>query len=560
MEGSEFKRAWEIEMSVWVVTGLQPGSLYNVTVTPTACRNQTTSVHILVKTDAQILEATAHLTNVEFTGALQFPTSQEYQNLSRSVLEQILQSLPDDILALVTSGHVRVLITGLAPGSVIVNFTVIMTPSQFHDILNVTSVLMEALQNSSTYTVDANQTYIHDVNECSTENIDCSSLATCFNTWGSFSCVCLQGYTDLNPSRPGRVCSAILTNPSPEQTSTTPAIRTTTSQQTTSENSPLTGTNTPDVHTAETTTMDAGHTPFLQCNASICLTHLVCCVRAISVMCRVSSITVMVQRGFLEARHIMDSSLYLGRQRCGQNEGNSSHVQMTVPWDDCDTELLHNNTHYTAKTTLFTSNDPQSLANDSTMLPALHVPVICTFERSILISPGVIPTRYDMINTAVMGSGTFHVTVQLLNGTSPIPQNYSLETEDEVLVSVRVNSTDDKIKVIINKCWVTQSNDPLEPSTYVFLENSCPITNTFTTILENGISNTSRFSLRVFSYVNLNVIYLHCHIQICMETALDNCYTKCIERTERLSNLIGMEKASCGPLFRSHQGKYSFKM
>lgn len=80
--------------------------------------------------------------------------------LSPLTVPQILQSLPPDILALVNSGDVRVQITGLAPGSVVVNFTIIFTPSQSLDILKVSSVLMQALQNSSRYTVDSNNTSI----------------------------------------------------------------------------------------------------------------------------------------------------------------------------------------------------------------------------------------------------------------------------------------------------------------------------------------------------------------------------------------------------------------
>lgn len=40
-------------------------------------------------TAAQTLGATAHLTNVQFTDALLDPTSQAYQNLSRSIMEEV---------------------------------------------------------------------------------------------------------------------------------------------------------------------------------------------------------------------------------------------------------------------------------------------------------------------------------------------------------------------------------------------------------------------------------------------------------------------------------------
>ncbi|KAK6317151.1 hypothetical protein J4Q44_G00125510 [Coregonus suidteri] len=615
-EGSEVKGRWETELSVLEVTGLQPGVLYNVTVTPCACGSQGASLLLLVKTAAQTLRATVRLTNVQFTDALLYPTSQEYQNLSRGIVEEILQSLPPDILALVNSGDVRVQITGLTPGSVVVNFTIIFTPSQSQDILKVSSALVQALQNSSRYTVDSNNTSIDDVDECSTGDMDCSPWAQCSNNWGSYSCLCLDGFTDSNPSRPGRACSAHLTTTTPTmpittpvQTTTAPAPATTTTttnslvttdntvsttttynttsitsnnKTTTTINTPVTTNNavrinntvstatpiplttmtpvptttTTDVPTAMTTNVTSGLiTTSLQPMTPTSPAILVSDTRGISVECRASYITVTVVRDFLGARHIGDSSLYLGRQECGMNGGNSSHVQLTVAWDQCNTQLLYNSTHFTAQTTLFNSMGPQSLPDSETRVPTvrLEVPIMCTFGKSILISAGYDPTGYDMIKDVVMGSGTFHVTVQLLNGMSLLPQNYSLSPEEDVVVEVSVNSTVDQIKVVINKCWATQSSNPLEPTIYLFLENSCPLPNTYTTVLENGNSSNSRLSLRIFSYVNLNVIYLHCQIHICIKSGSTTCQPDCIERTERLSNLIGTAKASCGPFFRSHE-------
>lgn len=539
-------------------------------------------------TAAQTLGATAHLTNVQFTDALLDPTSQAYQNLSRSIMEEILQSLPPDILALVNSGDVRVQITGLAPGSVVVNFTIIFTPSQSQDILKVSSALMQTLQNSSRYTVDSNNTSIDDVDECSTGNMDCSPWAQCTNTWGSYSCLCLDGFTDSNPSRPGRGCSAPLTTTTPMSTTTTNTlvtisntVSTTTTYNTTSitsnntdavtTNAPVTttvnntvrinntvSTKTPVTITAPVPTkMTSGlMKTSLQPETPTSLAPLVSYTEAISVECRASAITVTVARDFLWSGHIGDSSLFLGRQECGVNGGNSSHVQLTVAWDECNTQLLYNSTHYTAQVNLYNSMSSQLLPDDTTRVPTvrLKVPIMCTFRRSIIIiSSGYSTTGYDMIKDAVMGSGTFYVTFQLLNGMSPLPQNYSLSPEEDVVVEVSVDSTVAQIKVVINKCWATQSSNPLEPTTYVFLENSCPLPNTYTTVVENGNSRKSRLSLRIFSYINLNVIYLHCQIQICIETGSATCQPDCFGRTERFSSLIGTAKASCGPLLRSHK-------
>uniref|UniRef100_A0A915K0L1 Uncharacterized protein n=1 Tax=Romanomermis culicivorax TaxID=13658 RepID=A0A915K0L1_ROMCU len=46
-----------------------------------------------------------------------------------------------------------------------------------------------------------------DVNECDLELTNCSSVAVCTDTADGYRCACPPGYTDANPSLPGRVCA-----------------------------------------------------------------------------------------------------------------------------------------------------------------------------------------------------------------------------------------------------------------------------------------------------------------------------------------------------------------
>ena len=62
---------------------------------------------------------------------------------------------------MVDSGYVRIQITGFSPGSVVVNFTIIFTPSQSQDISNVSDALLHSLMNSTKYTVDKDNTGIN---------------------------------------------------------------------------------------------------------------------------------------------------------------------------------------------------------------------------------------------------------------------------------------------------------------------------------------------------------------------------------------------------------------
>ncbi|XP_029925012.1 uromodulin-like 1 [Myripristis murdjan] len=734
-QGSELISLWETNQTMLEVLGLQPGILYNVTVTPCACGRQGDALHVSVKTAAQTLDATARLTNVQFTADLLNSSSQAYLNLTKSIEEEIYQSLSPEIKAMVASGQVRIEIKSLSQGSVVVNFTIIFIPSQNSDINNVSSALLSSLMNSSKYTLDENNTSINDFDECASGENDCSQWAACTNTWASYTCFCLDSFIDNNPARPGRACQAMVSTPPSEtatqsltttfplitssttvtvatttvsrpdtatvtasvttiQAITTPTVATTAPLTTTS--TPITTTSAPIGTTASTapisttasitsttaltgttatttttaapigttastaplgttastttttiltastttttiptapigtsasaapmgtaasttitvaptgttestastattaaptattaaptapigtttspistiitmttappapvsitaapvTTSTAPTTPYTSTITSIApstttTTHQAT-PGAISVHCRATAITVTIARDFLVSKQISDSALHLGLEECGVNGGNTTHAQLTVGWHECDTMLLHNETFYTAQVTLFNTMDPQTLPNGTAEVPKirLEVPIMCTYRKSMLISTGFGPMGYDMIKDAIMGSGSFHVTVQLMNGSMALPQNYSLSPAEDVVVQVSLNTSAEQIKVVINKCWATPSRNPTDSSSYTFLQNSCPLPNTYTTVLENGNTSTSRLSVRIFSFVNLDVIYLHCQVEICVQIGSVTCVPDCTERSGRLSNTIATVYGSSGPLLR----------
>ncbi|XP_073335772.1 uromodulin-like 1 [Pagrus major] len=731
--GSEVVQVWETSQMMVKVTGLKPGVLYSVTVTPSACGSQGNTLHMSVRTDAQTLDATTRLTNIQFTTDLHNTSSQAYRNLTESITDEIYQSLSPEMKAMVDSGHVRIQIRGFSPGSVVVNFTFIFTPSQSQDIRNVSAALLQSLMNSTKYTVDQNNTSINDFDECASGENDCSQWAECKNTWASYTCACPYGFIDNNLQRPGRVCQAIstfetitptifstasttpfsqitpttddpvtqtavpvvttgqaATTPAPTTATTTPITitsvpitistapttttttvptttaptttttitpaTTTTSPTTTTTTTPATTTTSPTTTTTTTTTATAPTTTTITpttstdpattitapaiitsvstttttaptttttipttttaptttttipttttaptttttiptttyaptttttpptttttsmtsipstlttavtsptstmtaptTNASAPRTAINTLIPgAISVQCRVASITVTVARNFLLNTNIRVSTLYLGLPQCGVNADNATHAQLTVAWNECNTRLVHNETHYTASVTLYNTMDQYISPSGTVEAPRirLEVPIMCAYTKSMLISADFGSTGYDMIKDVIMGSGSFQVTVQLMNGSMPLPYNYSLSPEEAVVVEVSLNTSSEQIKVVINKCWATPTQNPVDTISHVFIENSCSL-NTYTKVLMNGNSSTSRVSVQIFSFVDLNVIYLHCQVQICAEIGSDTCVPDCLQRTARSFNTLGRSFGSVGPLMKS---------
>ncbi|XP_032433097.1 uromodulin-like 1 [Xiphophorus hellerii] len=657
---SEVTERWETNRTMIELNGLQPGVLYNVTVTPCACGGQGSALHMMVKTDAQTLDATTRLTNIKFNQDLRNSSSQAYKNLTETFTQEIYKSLPPEIKAMVDSGQVRIEIQSFHLGSVVVDFSIIFNPSPGQAVGNVSSALVQSLMNSSRFTVDGNSTSINDFDECASGENDCSRWAICTNTWASYTCICLDGFIDNNPERPGRKCQANGTvdtisapevstiSPTPpvptfaqatnSSKTTNPVLATSandppfrfaiptatannnnippttatsatlyiapviTSTTQTSNNSPTLVINVPTSHSAaltntlrttsipmilstnlittaapRTTTItdseiNTTHSttsssqvvssvvPTTTTTPSITSTTPSSALRsatdsslsgALSVHCRVAAITVTLAKAFLVSAKIPEGALYLGMPECGVNGGNASHVQMTVAWNECDTRLVHNETMYTASVKLFNGMDPYTAKSGAVEVPRirLEVPIMCSYMTSMLISADFGSMGYNIIKDVITGLGSFQVAVQLMNGTAPLPHNYSLSPGQAVVMEASLNSTLDQMKVVINKCWTTPTQNPADPNSYTFLENSCPL-NVFTKVLMNGNSTTSRVSVQIFSFVNLNVIYLHCKVQICVQVGSNTCVPDCFQRTARTENTIGTSVGSSGPILR----------
>ncbi|KAE8288026.1 Uromodulin-like 1 Olfactorin Precursor [Larimichthys crocea] len=273
---------------------------------------------------------------------------------------------------------------------------------------------------------------------------------------------------------------------------------------------------------------------------------------AISLECRIAAITVTLTKEFLQSNKIRESSLYLGLPECGVNGGNATHAQLTVAWNECGTQIVKNDTYYTASVTLFNSMESYTSPSGTEEKPKIRltVPVMCHHMKDLILSTDFNSMGYDIINNMIIGTGSFQVIVRLMNGTIPIPQNYSLSPDEAVVVEVSLNTSSEQIKVVINKCWATRTQNPAESNSHVFLENGCSL-NTYTNVLMNGNSSTSQVSVKLFSFINLDVLYLHCQVQICAQIGSETCVPDCLQRTARTSKTLGTAFGSFGPILKS---------
>uniref|UniRef100_A0A803TZR9 Uromodulin like 1 n=1 Tax=Anolis carolinensis TaxID=28377 RepID=A0A803TZR9_ANOCA len=272
----------------------------------------------------------------------------------------------------------------------------------------------------------------------------------------------------------------------------------------------------------------------------------------VHVFCELENFFITIRKDFLQKQSIPESSLYLGRPHCNVSQSNSSHVMLQAGWNECGTDVQSNTTHIIVKTIL---------QNDMSSLGAIHLlkvasPIHCVFPNDLLTSTGYTSEGVYTIFEDLHGSGHFLTEMQLFIGNSPIPRNFSISASDNIMIEVGIQIEDSKLKVVVGKCWATPTNNSMDHLSFPFIHDSCPVPNAHTTMISNGISRKAQFKMKIFSFVNDSVVYLHCKIHVCVETPGTTCKTSCSGfRSQRSGETIAMPRTSWGPLRRSSEDK-----
>ncbi|XP_030311892.1 uromodulin-like 1 [Calypte anna] len=513
----------------------------------------------------QKLHGTVRITNVKYSPGFSNTSSEKYQTFAQLFVDEVHKSLPLEVVQQMDAGLIKVLITGITNGSTVVSFNLLIAEDV--DIYYIITTFRDAFEHSSYFTVDKSSLSISDYDECKSEDDDCSPDASCHNTLGFYQCSCNEGFTDAHPERPGRSCEAFpislkttVMDKKPVHNAVIPAMSLQTSAPVSSlislnfsatENQSLEDTMSstmvlPPLRKDSVSTPDvsprASPAPLIQPAQEVSIKD------AVTVFCEIEKIILAVQKTFLHQESIPESSLYLGEPHCNVSTSNGTYVVLQAGWSDCGTEVETNMTNTVVKNILRNKVSAQGVIHHLKVASPIH----CVFQNDLLTSSGYTAEGLYTIFEDLHGSGHFRTEMQLFIGNSPIPKNFSVSASDDILIEVGIQRANSKLKVVLTDCWATPTNNSVDPLSFAFISNSCPIPNTYTTLLENGNSSKAQFKMKIFSFVNNSVVYLHCKIRICMETPGSTCRTRChAVRSLKMGETIAAHRTSWGPLCKS---------
>ncbi|XP_066033408.1 uromodulin-like 1 [Chamaea fasciata] len=460
----------------------------------------------------QKLSGTVRITNMEYSPGFSNTSSEEYQTFAQLFVDEVLQQMD--------AGLIKVLITGVTNGSTVVSFNLLLAEEL--DVHHVITTFCEALEHSSCLTIDRSS--------LSTHACPFSQKATVTDKEPVHSTI--LPVTSLQTS--AHVSSPASLDFSP------------------AEHRGLEGTTFSSTVLTPLTT-DPKATPDVSPPASpahlVKPTQEVSIKEAVSVFCEIERIVLAIQKRFLQQESIPESSLFLGEPGCNVSTSNGTHIVLQAGWSDCDTQVETNMTTTVVKTTLRNDASAQGIIHHLNVASPIH----CVFQNDVLTSSGYTDDGLYTVFEDLHGSGHFRTEMQLFIGNSPVPKNFSVSASEDVLIEVEMQRADSELKVVLTDCWATPTNNSVDPLAFVFISNSCPTPNTYTTLLENGNSSKAQFKMKIFSFVNNSVVYLHCRIRICLESPGSTCRTRCHARAGLLKagETISLHRTSWGPLCKS---------
>ncbi|XP_058920231.1 uromodulin-like 1 [Kogia breviceps] len=502
------------------LSGLEPGVLYLVEIVAKACGKESARAHLKVRTAAQKLSGKVRIANVKYLESFRNASSKEYQAFLELFFRTVRNSLPASMLQHLDTGGVQVEVTRISSGSVVVEFNLLVIADV--DVREVSATFLAAFQNASLLEVVGGDPFIVDYDECERGEDDCAPGSSCRNSLGSFTCSCEGGAPGLPVEYSGRPCQG----DSPGNTSQAPGPE--------QPPSPA-GPGAASVQGARPAPQ--GLSPRLNLTG------------AVRVLCEIEKVAIAIQKRFLQQESIPESSLYLGHPSCNVSDHNSTHVILVAAWGECGTVVQSNMTNTVVRTTLRSDLSPEGVIHHLKILSPIH----CAFQNDLLTSSGYTPEWgvYTVIED-LHGAGSFVTEMQLFIGDSPIPQNYTVSASDDVKIEVGLYKQKSNLKVVLTECWATPSSNARDPVTFGFINNSCPIPNTHTNVIENGNSNKAQFKLKIFSFINNSIVYLHCKLRICMESPGTTCKINCDDfRSLRNGEPSATHQMSWGPLIRS---------
>ncbi|XP_046709293.1 pancreatic secretory granule membrane major glycoprotein GP2-like [Silurus meridionalis] len=200
----------------------------------------------------------------------------------------------------------------------------------------------------------------------------------------------------------------------------------------------------------------------------------------------------------------------------------------------CGSTLEKNSTHITFRNNVGTTDGMGVISHVS----GLNIAFSCVYPlmQRISLSLGI---EESVISKELSSVGFYQISmIPYIDShfLHPYSGNVTLEVNQLMYIFMEVNQfnnnqtiNNSQIALVLDNCWATPIDQIDSNIRWNLIINSCPNPADGTVaVLQNGVSTSSRFSFRMFTFTGLsNIIYLHCQVHLCLRDS-ENCTLPCI--------------------------------
>ncbi|NWV60900.1 UROL1 protein, partial [Malurus elegans] len=184
---------------------LLSGQQYQISVDVSSC-SKNVSTSLTVQTAAEVYNGTTKITNEDFNSAYQNKSSATFKDFEKKFIMEITKHLPQKIQELKNEMKMHIVINSIRQGSVIVDFDIVLDAGQNITKQEVSDAFTEAFNRSTVFDFSLQDTVIEARNSCQPGLNDCNQHAACTAEGATYTCQCKEGFTDMSPQVPGKVC------------------------------------------------------------------------------------------------------------------------------------------------------------------------------------------------------------------------------------------------------------------------------------------------------------------------------------------------------------------
>nr|XP_032817827.1 uncharacterized protein LOC116946706 [Petromyzon marinus] len=140
---------------------------------------------------------------------------------------------------------------------------------------------------------------------------------------------------------------------------------------------------------------------------------------------------------------------------------------------------------------------------------------------------GVPHVHHSQVEVELSASGVLVASLLLLASpdiADPVRGALRLRTAESLFVGARLHNDSATLALLLESCWASASPEPRRGTPYPLIgPPGCPVEESVAIHQGNGVNTSAVFSVKVFTIIDADSVYIHCQLGICAGFCAPDC-------------------------------------